>query len=382
MKVVHACLSCFYIDGFSYQENELARVHVEAGHDVLIVASTETLDTVGNLGYTKPTSYVGAEKARVIRLPYTRWMPHRISKKVRSYPGLRKLLEDENPDVIFFHGFSGWALLPVAAYVRRHPEVVFNVDSHEDLANSARSRASRFVHEQFYGRIARRVRDVAAPILCVTTTTIDFVENLYGYARKDLEFFPLGGHIQSPEEHAARRSAARDEYGILADQVLLLQTGKMGAEKRLVESLEAFAKIDGPHMRLILAGSIHPAIAQRANQLIAADNRVTFVGWKGVEGLGDLLSAADVYVQPGSQSSTMQLSLCAGCAVILNRVSSHVPYVNGNGWLVSGNEELLAAFQDIADSSVSRTKVRCEQSLALASRLLDYKMLGARALIR
>lgn len=42
MKILHFCLSCFYIDNYDYQENQLVRVNVEDGHDVLVVASTET----------------------------------------------------------------------------------------------------------------------------------------------------------------------------------------------------------------------------------------------------------------------------------------------------------------------------------------------------
>ena len=46
MKIAHICLSCFYIDGFSYQENELVRQNVSDGHDVLVITSTETINAL------------------------------------------------------------------------------------------------------------------------------------------------------------------------------------------------------------------------------------------------------------------------------------------------------------------------------------------------
>lgn len=39
MKILHLCLACFYIDGYTYQENILPRINREDGHDVRILAS-------------------------------------------------------------------------------------------------------------------------------------------------------------------------------------------------------------------------------------------------------------------------------------------------------------------------------------------------------
>ena len=78
MKILHLCLSCFYIDDAGYQENQLVRQHVRDGHEVLVIASTETFDGRGGLTYTEPKTYTGSDGARVIRIPYVRWLPARI----------------------------------------------------------------------------------------------------------------------------------------------------------------------------------------------------------------------------------------------------------------------------------------------------------------
>ena len=64
----HICLSCFYIDGFSYQENELVRQNVSDGHDVLVIASTETINPDGKIQFLDPGRYAGFDGADVIRL--------------------------------------------------------------------------------------------------------------------------------------------------------------------------------------------------------------------------------------------------------------------------------------------------------------------------
>ena len=70
MKIVHCCLSCFYIDNYNYQENALPRQNKLDGHDVSIIASTETFINNTNLGYVQPSQYVNEDGIPVRRIPY------------------------------------------------------------------------------------------------------------------------------------------------------------------------------------------------------------------------------------------------------------------------------------------------------------------------
>ena len=47
MKVLHICLSCLYIDRYSYQENLLPKYHKTLGYDVEILASLDIYDETG-----------------------------------------------------------------------------------------------------------------------------------------------------------------------------------------------------------------------------------------------------------------------------------------------------------------------------------------------
>ena len=47
MKIVHICLSGPYSDGYSYQENMLARFHKKSGYEVDIITSVLHLDDDG-----------------------------------------------------------------------------------------------------------------------------------------------------------------------------------------------------------------------------------------------------------------------------------------------------------------------------------------------
>lgn len=378
MKIVHLCLSCFYIDGYSYQENELVRQNVLDGHDVTVIASTETYGDDGRLTYVEPSEYMGAEGAKVIRLPYRKGLPEKVMRKLRLHPGVFELLEREAPDVVLFHGLCGGELLAVKRYKAHYPDVKVYADSHEDFNNSARSLVSKYLlHWIYYRNILKSTLGSIEKVLCISVETISFVRDFYGVPAEQIEFFPLGGFVYEDSDYQEIRLLGRSEYGVGEDQILFVQTGKMGAAKKVLESLRAFTKIDNPKLRFVLAGHFHDDVAGEAAEIIKKDDRIRFVGWKSSEDLRILLCAADVYVQPGTQSATMQMSLCARCAVILDDVPSHKPYRDGNGWLIGKGVTLDDALRE-ASTDFERLSVKSRKSARIASRLLDYKMLAAR----
>lgn len=378
MKVAHLCLSCFYIDGMAYQENDLVREHVRSGHQVAVIASTETMDPQTGLKYVEASTYDGRDGARVTRLPYRRWLPHKLMRKLRMHPGVYQQLRAFRPDTILFHGTCGWELRAAARYVRDNPAVLLYVDSHEDKYNSARDPVSReLLHKRFYGPVLRSALPHIQRVLAFSTEAMDFVETTYGVPRDMLEFFPIGNHPIADEEYDARRRATRDKLGLADDQIAIVQSGKQQRRKKLIEALDAFAEVDDPRLRLFIAGSLQEDIREAAEQRIAADERVRFLGWQDREMLTDLLCAADVYLQPGTTSATMQHSLCCRCAVILDDIPSHLPYQQQNGWFISGQSDLLAALREIGRADLEAMKAN---SRRFAEEKLDYAVLAKRIL--
>lgn len=379
MRIVHFCLSCFYIDNFSYQENELVAQNVRDGHEVLVIASTETFGNDGRLTNKNPGEYIGSDGALVFRLPYRGFLPLRIMRKIRAHPNVFDLLEKFKPDVILFHGICGWELLTVARYRRNHGDVRLYVDSHTDFNNSARGWGSRYLlHYLFYRVILRKSLKNIDKILCVSLEVMEFAEQFYGVPREKTEFFPLGGKVLSFPEYSNLRSACRSDLGVAASDLIFLQTGKIDSAKKLIESLNCFLNTRGGGFHFIIAGSLQDDIKIDALRLIESDPRIRFLGWKNPEELRALLCAADVYVQPGSQSATMQMSICCRCAVILDDVLSHKPYIDGNGWLVGKGVGLQQVFHDLASLGVAEVSILGENSGKIAANLLDYQKLATR----
>jgi len=288
------------------------------------------------------------------------------------------LLSDFRPDVILFHGCCGWEVGTAARYAAQNPGVTFYIDSHEDFHNSARTWASReLLHKLYYRYSLARAWPHALKVLCVSLETMDFVSRTYGVPADKIEFFPLGGRPVPDDEYARRRSGERARLGIADDQILLVQSGKQTRRKKLVEALRVFRTSAPANARLKIAGALADDIRDEAERLIAEDSRVEFLGWKSAAELTDLLCAADVYLQPGTQSVTMQHSLCCRCAIIIDDVPSHELYSDGNGWLINDATPLEAALSGIGKADLLQMQKR---SFAIASRMLDYAKLANRVL--
>lgn len=379
MKIAHLCLSNFYVDGFAYQENELVRQHVEDGHDVVVIASTETYNSNMRVAYVEPGTYVGSDGARVIRIPYRKWLPHKVMTKLRMHPGVRALLESEAPDVILFHSLCGWEIITVADYKRSRPEVRVFADSHEDYNNSARGFISRYLlHKIYYRLLLRHALKSLEAVLCISLETMTFVRECYGVPAHRLEFYPLGGRLVDDAEYQRLRALSRREHGIEEGHIVFVQTGKMGAAKRVMDSLRGFVSQKNRNTRFYLIGHLNEEVAGQVEAIIRSDSRVKFLGWKAPEDLRAFLCAADFYVQPGSQSATMQMSLCCRCAVILDEVPSHQPFVAGNGWLTRSSTDVLRAIEDAASLDRAALEGMAAASAAIAARILDYRKLAAR----
>jgi len=378
MRILHLCLSNFYVDEYSYQENELVRRNVADGHEVRVIASTETIGEDAKLRYVEPGRYMGADGAIVERIPYSRWLPRAAMRKLRFHPQVYARIAAFAPDVILFHCACGAEIRTAARYVAKNPATKLYVDSHEDFVNSARSFVSRWIlHYAFYRPILLSALPRIEKVLPVSLGCLSFMRDFYGVPEDKLEFFPVGGEVADDAEYARLRAERRAELGLQSEDILVVQTGKVDRTKKLVEALEAFSRQREPALRFVIAGHLAAEVEQEVNAFLAADPRIRFIGWQSAGRLRALLCAADVYCQPGTQSATMQMAVCCRCAILLDDVPSHHPYLDQNGWLVTDSDELAEVFGDLPSRREGLSEM-AEKSHQLALRMLDYRLLAAR----
>lgn len=381
MKILHCCLSCFYIDNYNYQENVLPLINKNHGHDVKIIASTETFIENSKLGYVNAGKYINRDGISVERVAYKRWLPHFIMKKIRIYKNVYDLIEKFSPDIILFHGVCAYELLTIVKYKKNNPKVKVYIDSHSDFNNSSQNLISReILHKRFYKRIVDKALPWIDKILCISIEAIDFLEQLYKVPKDKMELYPLGGIIFTDFQWKEKRDKIRKALSVDEDDILVIHSGKMDVKKCTIELLKSFTQVENSNLKLVLIGSFTQEIESTVNSIINLDKRIKYIGWKDSSMLLGYLCGADIYVQPGSQSATMQNAICCRCPIAVYPHKSHKPYLKENGFYVKNINDMVQMFYKIGYNP-EILKNMSKESYNIACELLDYNKLASRLYI-
>jgi len=379
MNILHVGIASFFTEEMNYQEQCICKCNIMDGHTTTFISNAYKFEN-GTIIYTGSQDVYTDNGLRIIRIPYYKFLGEYWGGKLKSVPGLYKTIVKVAPDVIMYHGTGGLAIRDVVKYVKRHPDVKLYVDSHEDFNNSAKNWVSKNIqHKLIHGPLTRYAYPYIEKLFYISEESKDFLTELYKIKDK-LEFYPLGGFVVDDEDRVRRRARVRDALGVKNDDVLLCHSGKMDKLKRTEDILRALVAVKADNLRLVLIGSLPDDAKERILGNVNLDDRVSYLGWKPADELMDYLCACDVYVQPGSQSATMQNAICCGAAVMLYPHKSHAPYVQGNGWFVETVEDMEVVFSEIA-AEPGVLKEKSENSFRIANDLLDYKKLAARLYI-
>lgn len=377
MKILHCCLSNFYIDGYSYQENLLPKMNLAHGHDVEIIASTEIFGKEGTIEYTQPSEYYTENGIKITRVPYRKGIPRMVAHKLRSYKGVYELICNFNPDIIMFHGLPAYELLNIAKYKKKNPNVKLYVDSHGDHNNSARNFISKYVlHRLFYRHIIKKSLPYINKILYLTEEVKDFVMEEYRVTKEMLEYYPLGGEVVSKIEKNNLKKIVQDELGIDDDTLLIMHSGKLDKLKKTDVLIDGINKISSDKVMLLIAGTIPPENKELWN-IIESSEKVKWLGWINAIEMKKYLCAADLYAQPGSQSVTAQNAICCGTPVMLYPHKSYQILCQDNALWVKNSEDIYNLVCRILEEPLMLKRLG-QASIELAQKVLDYNVLAER----
>ena len=378
MRILHVCLSNFYIEHYTYQENMLSIQNKKDGHDVMILASTETYDDNISIGYIQPIEYINDYGIKVKRIPYVNLFNSFLEKKVRAYKGVYKIVEDFSPDVILFHGISAYELITIAKYKKKYSKTKFYIDNHADFGNTGRKWLSmNILHKIFYKSIVRFCLPYVDKFLYISLDCGKFLKEVYSIPEDRMEFYSLGGFITDEETKAYTRNEIRAELGLTEQDIVFVQSGKIGRDKRLQDTLWAFKQVTDERFKLLIIGSLTDEIKAIVEEYIKNDKRIIYLGWKSGAELQRYLLACDVYLQPGTVSAIAQNAICCGCAVMLKNHYIYGIFIDGNGWLIDDNNSILKVFGEISANSMILKDME-KKSIVIAEKYLDYRMLAKR----
>jgi 1,2-diacylglycerol 3-alpha-glucosyltransferase len=390
MRIAHLCLANFYIDGFGYQENVLTKLHHEMGHEVVIIASTETYIDHTRLGYVEPASYLNEHGVQVHRLPYASWVPPKLRSKVRAYEGLEARLEEFRPDLIFVHDVQFWDLLAVQRYVGRRPTPVY-ADCHADYVNSARGFVSRrLLHGVFYRQILQRVDPIINRYLPTLPARADFLHEVYGLSRDKMELLPFGADdsLTKGLDRAVVRDVVRSGLGIPDDAVVLVTGGKLDLRKNIHTLIERFSALKASGrlagMHLLVFGQPDPSVRAALDD-IKVHPDVHLQGWMQAKDIFRMFLAADLAIFPGTHSVLWEEAIGHGLGVVAHHWPGlHHLDLGGNLKFIhdASPDALDELLQGLWDDNASMVRAMTEVAAEKGPRVFSFSAIAAQAIRR
>jgi glycosyltransferase involved in cell wall biosynthesis len=343
MRIVHCCLANFYIDESSYQENILAKTHKFHGHDVHVLASTESFNYRLETDYLAASDYITSDGIPITRLPYLKWLPAPLMHKVRWYPGVVEYLERVKPDLIFVHGVQFLSTRAIVAYKKKHPSVRIVADSHTDDINSGRSFFSKyFLHKLFYRYCVQQLVPVTETFYGVLPSRVVFLQEEYGVPKEKTDLLVMGAdHLAIDlEKRDEIRMTIRSKMGFSDDDIVIVTGGKLRPSKGIGSVVKAVANMPDKRFRLMVFGKPIPSYREEYEEMVKNYDFIN-LGWLSNEEMYPILLAADLAVFPGTHSVLWEQAIGVGLPCLFRKwkLVNHVD-LNGNcGFLNSGEPD-------------------------------------------
>lgn len=323
MKILHCCLGNHYIDDYGYQENILPKMHKLQDYDVAILASTETfLDA--KLTYIKSGSYISNDGIPVTRIPYIKWMPHSVAKKLRIYEGVSSYLENFQPDIIFIHNPHFISIKEIVKYAK-NKQVVIYADNHADFMNSAKNWLSKnILHRIIYKWSIKLVEPYVTKFWGVTPSRKDFLIDFYKVNSDKVGLLVMGvdDSVIDFENIAEIREKTRERLGVQKNEFIIITGGRIDKRKNIHILIDAINDLKSYNIKLIIFGKIDEELKPVIEKYFNNPN-ILILGWKHTNEINNLFFASDLAIFPGTHSVLWEQAVGCGLPALFKY---HVGY--------------------------------------------------------
>lgn len=371
MKILLFAFASSFTENLHYKENYYFKLFQQLGHQVIVYSNNSVIIN-GKLVPVKE-SITKNLNGVIIRKKYSFFINSFISSKIRKFSKFYTFLKQNAPDIVITFGLQSFDLITIAKYKRKlNKNILFICESHEDFNNSARSFISRFIlHKIIYNAFIKLSNKYIDHFFYITYETKAFISKVYNINSQKLIYSPLGGSILDDFDYQTLRIKKRSEYLLKDNDVLFFHSGKINKSKKTVELIKSFKSLPFTNMKLFIAGSIDSSIKSDLFNLIKDDLRIRFIGWLNSFDLVSTLSATDIYVQPGSQSATLQVAACMRCGIIAYDHSSYRHLFNQNILYIKVNEDIDKNIRFVMANPLNLEKLRVS-TFNIANSFLNY----------
>lgn len=360
MRIVHLCLAGTITDGWSYQENLLAKYHKKNGHDVSIVTSEWVYNKLGKLEKSNANDYFLQDGTHVIRLKIKN--KDNLKYRFKRYENITETLEKLNPEILFIHGCQFLDITEIKKYVKKHKTRLY-IDNHADFSNSATSWISKnILHKIIWKYGVKKIAPYVKKFYGVLPARVDFLHNIYGLPKDKCELLVMGADDDLVALANTKKSieTTRVKYGIKENDFLIVTGGKIDSAKtQTILLMEAIKNINNRNIRLIIFGPVSEELQCRVDSFV--DGRlIQYLGWLGSEESYMLFAASQLAVFPGRHSVYWEQVAGQGKPMICRSwTGTHHIDVGGNVIFLYDDsvEEIQKIIEDLASNSIKYQKM-------------------------
>lgn len=370
-KILHIDFTGPYTEGMTYQENIFPAEHRKLGHYVEVWSGLFRYDN-GMVLADSPTKKTLPSGVVLRRWEYVKYINGFISNKLRNAHGIYEALVDLKPNLIMQHDTQTMITSAICRYVENYPKTLYIIDCHSDYYNSANTFFSRyFLHRLFYRKYVRMAYAMAMRVYCISPEVREFVTTEYGLEKKKTQLLPLGSIVPKDEEYQCFRNEYREKLGIDDDVTVFIHSGKLTSLKKTSNIIQAMRQLQNEKVRLLIIGSASGSLLGELQGLVSEDDRVLYLGWRSGDELIKWLCAGDVYLQPGTQSNTLQTAVCCRETIIAYPYENYSQMIKEFGYATIGVQDLVSNMEDVSSDRDNREKLR-EKAYLYAREHLDY----------
>ncbi len=314
MKIVHITES--YIEGWGYQENLLPLYQKRAGHDVVVISDNAHLKYVQNRELAEQIAAKGTEyEYDGIKIYKIKTILNTSSTSF-ACKGLYKILEKEQPDMIFHHNVNVSTLTVAARYKSLHPKVRLYVDNHADWINESKN---RLWHWFFYDTLipwqVRHLGDNVNYYIGVSPLRCQYLHDVFKVTENKVRFLPIGCDTIGAEQVTESREQLRLQYKIEDDAFVVVSGGKLDRSKGTLSLIKACENLKAKmaNLRMVLFGKIDEEVTHVAK----SKDWITLEGWCDRMKTLSLLKMADVACWPWLHTTLIEDSVASGTPLVV-----------------------------------------------------------------
>lgn len=328
MKIVHIAPDAPYNDNWGYQDNLLPKYQKQLGHEVIMIA-TNRMHKDGKIVETECNDYILNDGVRVIRRGYKDFGQATITGVLRKIDVL-ELLEELQPDFIFYHGLCSCTIYDVIRYVKRHPVCHFVEDNHMDynIGNQFSTPKEKIVRAwlRFMNRKPSRY---VSKVYGVTPWRKTYAEDYFHIPSEKTDVLMMGADDEKMDlQHKqSLREEIRGQYRIGEKRFLIVSGGKLDSKKRVNLLMRACAEM--PEVTLLVFGIPSKDMQDEFEKLEKYPNIIS-AGWIDSGQVYRYFYAADLVFFPG-QHSVLWEQACASKVPCVFGKWDGMDHVNNGG---------------------------------------------------